>query len=628
MAQICGIVILITLMVLYLIQKKLYLRSERTFFGMLLLMLVTHCLDIFSLWAIENASTLPDWFVITACKVYLISLVMCITGTVIYICGDIFRKQKDYYKKAISFIIPTAIGIIFIAALPLYIYHDSIVAYTYGSSAIATYVTAFFYICTILTLICIYRKQINRDRRFATFVWMALWTIAALIQFFVPSLLLVSFAGSIGMMILYITLEDPGMNINKQTGLFNQNAFMEYIRQSFDTNTSVALIQISIDGYSKEMYKEFSWENAENLLGTGGRALVFRRSEDELVLVFDYAEEALEWEKSFDEKISHSDNSDYIRLRYAFRTVIADSLQLSSSDELIHFLKYSANIQYADSKKGKHTRVIADSETLLSMRRERDVEQLIEDAIESDRVEVYYQPIFSTDKQKFTSAEALIRIRDGDGKIVSPGVFIPVAERNGKILDLGRIVLENVCRFIKEENPTGYGIEYIEVNLSVAQCARESLAADCIDIIDKYSIASDRINFEITESASLNSKDIFMKNLERLMDYGISFSLDDFGTGQSNLNYIVDMPVDIVKFDRDMINAFFANTKARYVMEAAIQMIRGLGLKIVAEGIETESQYLKMKEMGINYIQGYFFSKPLSEKEFKIFISENNCKVF
>ena len=116
--------------------------------------------------------------------------------------------------------------------------------------------------------------------------------------------------------------------------------------------------------------------------------------------------------------------------------------------------------------------------------------------------------------------------------------------------------------------------------------------------------------------------------MQKLIDFGVKFSLDDFGTGQSNLNYIVYMPVDIVKFDRDMINAFFANTKARYVMEAAIQMIRGLGLKIVAEGIETESQYLKMKEMGINYIQGYFFSKPLSEKEFKIFISENNCKVF
>lgn len=105
------------------------------------------------------------------------------------------------------------------------------------------------------------------------------------------------------------------------------------------------------------------------------------------------------------------------------------------------------------------------------------------------------------------------------------------------------------------------------------------------------------------------------------MDYGVRFSLDDFGTGQSNLNYIVDMPVDIVKFDRDMTNAYFENGKAKYVMDAAMHMVQGMNLEIVSEGIETREQYETMEELGISYIQGYYFSKPLSERQFLQFIS-------
>lgn len=109
------------------------------------------------------------------------------------------------------------------------------------------------------------------------------------------------------------------------------------------------------------------------------------------------------------------------------------------------------------------------------------------------------------------------------------------------------------------------------------------------------------------------------------MDYGITFSLDDFGTGQSNLNYIAEMPVDIVKFDRSMTASYFENDKAKYIMDAAMHMIHGMRLKIVSEGIETRQQFDTMKNLGINYIQGYYFSKPLPEAEFMEFVKQRFC---
>ena len=112
--------------------------------------------------------------------------------------------------------------------------------------------------------------------------------------------------------------------------------------------------------------------------------------------------------------------------------------------------------------------------------------------------------------------------------------------------------------------------------------------------------------------------------MHKLMDFGVNFSLDDFGTGQSNLNYIIDMPVEIVKFDREMTNAYFANSKAKYIMDAAMNMIHGMNLDIVIEGVENEDQLHTMEDLNISYVQGFVFSKPLPATEFINFLAMKN----
>lgn len=167
-----------------------------------------------------------------------------------------------------------------------------------------------------------------------------------------------------------------------------------------------------------------------------------------------------------------------------------------------------------------------------------------------------------------------------------------------------------------------YGIEYVEVNLSVRQCEDPELARTYIRIMEKYGLDSSCINLEITESASIRLRDNLLENMRQLMDYGVKFALDDFGNGESNLNYIVDMPVSIVKFDRDMSQAYFASHKAKFVMEAAMHMIHHMKLEIVSEGVETREQAEAIEALGIEYIQGYYFSRPLPGEEFLKFVAE------
>ena len=299
--------------------------------------------------------------------------------------------------------------------------------------------------------------------------------------------------------------------------------------------------------------------------------------------------------------------------------LLQDSSMIRSAEEGVQMLGFFR----AEGKKSRKHITILDEKKIESLREREEAENLILSAIEEDRIEVFYQPIYATQSRTFTSAEALVRIRDKEGNIVPPGRFIPVAEQTGLISRIGDIVFEKVCAFIANNRlRERYGIHYVEVNLSVKQCEKRKLAQNYIEVMEKYHVDPSCINLEITESAPIQTRHIFLENVQKLIDYGVTFSLDDFGSGESNLNYIVEMPVSIVKFDRGMSQAYFADSKAKFVMEAAMHMIHDMRLKIVSEGVETKEQMETIIGLGIDYIQGFYFSKPLPEEEFLEFIGQ------
>ena len=295
---------------------------------------------------------------------------------------------------------------------------------------------------------------------------------------------------------------------------------------------------------------------------------------------------------------------------------------VDAADELLAIYHY----QRAELNEGAGELVILGAHAAESIREFKTVHREIMQAVSDDRIEVFYQPIYSFEHDSFVSAEALARLRDSDGNIMMPGRFIPVAEESGMIESIGECVLEKTCIALKEGNLRELGTDYIEVNLSVAQCENTKLASIYSEIMDRHGLQKNLINLEITESAVLNMKNILMENMRELKEKGCTFSLDDFGTGESNLNYIVDMPVDIVKFDRSMVQKYFSSERAKIVMTASVNMVKQLGYKIVAEGVESFEQLESMKELGIDFIQGFYFSKPLPYKEFVAFITEKNSR--
>jgi len=612
------------LLLFYLRQKRVALKTEKTFLWVFCVTFACIVFDIFSIIVIRQKNNLPDLLVEFICKSYLVTLLCEALCALFYVCVDIYSSKKRYEKIAKKCGLIALVGIVAIYVLPIYYQFGEdgkTVLYTYGPSVLATYVFAVGYLIAIFYLMRKERNKINPRRREAVKLWMGIWLGASLIQFLNNEFLIVGYASALGMVVLYLKLENPETNLDRQTGLFNHGALVQYTREFYKKEQSFSLLAIVFErSFHKHMHTgsrgTIRMEMIEYLLKIPD-TFVFKNAEDEIILVFkdrDAAEEKIPHILGRFEQGWGRERDFYVKPYWFY---MPDSRIVDNAEDMLYLIRY---VRQNNNEFSEDHFIYIDEAKASEMCREKETEQLLLNAIEKDWVEVYYQPIYSTKEHRFVSAEALVRIHDENGEIVPPGKFIDIAEKNGMILRLGEMVFEKVCRFVKENSVEQYGLEYIEVNLSVVQCAYEQLAEDYIRIMKNYDVEPGFINLEITESASLSAKKTLLSNMKSLINYGIRFSLDDFGTGQSNLNYIVDMPVDIVKFDRNMINAYFENGKAKYVMDAAMHMVHGMNLEIVSEGIETKEQYQVMKELGISYIQGYYFSKPLSEKHFLEFM--------
>ena len=168
-------------------------------------------------------------------------------------------------------------------------------------------------------------------------------------------------------------------------------------------------------------------------------------------------------------------------------------------------------------------------------------------------------------------------------------------------------MFREVCRFIVEEQLLSRGIEYIEVNLSVVQCMQESLYQDLLNVMDEYHLPYPCINLEITETAAVMSHETLMRNMSKLIERGVNFSLDDYGTGFSNTTFVIKYPFRIVKIDKSMVWSAMEDEKAMYALKYTMAMVKAMGMELVAEGVENEEHIRLLTELGCDFFQGYYF---------------------
>lgn len=609
--QTYGMIILLMLFIFYKSHKTLRLYTELEFIRAMYISIINLALDITSLICIEHMDVLPVFVVKTVCKLYIISLVWEAIFALAYVLTDVYTEELHRRRTGALYII-AAIQSVIVCALPISIFRDGETAYTYGPSVTTVYILAVFYILAILML-CIFNKKLSRRRSFAVILWMCIWLAAAGIQFLFNKLLLVGFATAVGILILFVVMENPEANLDRKLGCFNSYALSEYLKRLYHRKESFSALKIALSDTLDEKLGSLSDEimlELVQLLNRDKNVYVFRNVNSDITVISDTNDDLTSLAEQATELLRKKE----IPLKTLVSAIVPQGQSFSDTDELMGFFGYICD-RYSDGEI-----VCADEQLILKYREKKLIQDEICAALDEDRVEVYLQPIFSNNENRFTSAEALVRIRKTDGSMLSPGVFIPIAEESGLIVELGDRIFEKVCIFLKEPSVHAAGIHYVEINLSVVQCERADLADRLIGIAEKHDIDPKHINLEITETASVTARTTLLNNMNRLIDYGFTFSLDDFGKGESNLMYVVEMPVSIIKLDYDMSKAFFQSEKARQVVHAVVGMAHGMNLKLVAEGIETKAEIDGMADAKIDYIQGYYYSKPLPMPEFMEFI--------
>ncbi|MBO5178585.1 MAG: EAL domain-containing protein [Lachnospiraceae bacterium] len=615
--QICGMIILVVLAVFYKSNRTLKLYSEGIFFWVMIVATTSLSLDILSLIAIEYRQMLPLILVHLICKTYIISLIWVGMSGTFYVLTEVLSKTKHQLLIR-AMIITTSIQGLIVYALPIYIHEEGKEVFTYGPAVLCVYLFALLYVIATLVIIIVYRNRVSRRRRFAVSLWMIMWIIAAVVQFLNNELLLVGFATAMGVLILLVIMENPESNLDRRLGCFNSYALSEYAKELFRNKKKFSVLNLSFGNKKlledNKTYAEEMLRGMLNAVNRRKKVLAFKNTNADIVFISDdgdglyrlgldilsYFTKDMEW---------HKETS---------LALVKKCDSFADAEELFGFLTF-LHTEYVNEKE----RVLPVGESIIEKYKKKfEIEQMITDALAEDRVEVFLQPIYSTEEHCFTSAEALVRIREKDGSLVPPGLFIPVAEESGQILELGERVFEKVCSFLKNSEALKMGLRIVEINLSVIQCERRDLAERLIAIVDKYEVSPEYINLEITETASISARATLLANMKKLMEYGFKFSLDDFGKGESNLMYVVEMPVSIVKLDYDLTKSFFGSSKAKLVLRAVVGMAHGMELKLVAEGIETKEELISMCKEGIDYIQGFYYSKPLPMWEYLEFMEK------
>ena len=257
------------------------------------------------------------------------------------------------------------------------------------------------------------------------------------------------------------------------------------------------------------------------------------------------------------------------------------------------------------------------------MLRAGQIEQDMEKALTEHQYQMYLQPKYRLKDNSLCGAEVLCRWQHPEKGLIPPNDFIPLFEKNGFILKLDEYMWEEACKNIRRWLDQGRSVVPISVNISRYHIQHNDLEKALMELIHKYDLTPDMLNLEITETAASISQQALEDNIKDLTNMGMKFSLDDFGTGYSNMQRIVKLPFDIIKLDRTFTE-LYDNPKLGIVLTNAINMIKAMKMKIVVEGVETEEMLKLFSELECEYIQGYYFSKPIPREEFVKFIQASS----
>lgn len=501
--------------------------------------------------------------------------------------------------------------------------------YQRGPWFFLNYLSVAVYAVFVIVYMIQHRDLVERYKMIAVMSYIPIGITALIIQMLSPKTLVEMFSAAISLLLMSVGVQRPEEILDSDTQFMKYSAYATDMTRNYRNQKHVNVVMLNLGNFSSLnalMGYDFAMLVLDDVVDTirkinrtldnkgdiyyldrGRFRMVFAENDRErAVKAADMLVKSLS-EKSGLNNLDVSLNPFVILARCPeeipdFKTLMTFGMDFHEK------LKFERRVMKVDE---------AIHEDMFEI--QNNIDNIIENALNFRRFQIYYQPIYSTEKGKFVSAEALLRLFDPNYGFISPELLVTAAEKSGAIHRIGDYVLEEVCRFIASEEFRSLGLEYIEVNLSVTQCMRSNLAENVLEMMEKYQIPTEAINLEITETAASHEQEVMAENLSKLAQAGVSFSLDDYGTGYSNIKRVIQLPLKIIKLDKTFVDEQ-DNPKMRVVVKNTVAMLKDMDMEIVVEGIETQEMLDFFTELRCDFIQGYFFSKPIPKPEFVRFI--------
>lgn len=404
------------------------------------------------------------------------------------------------------------------------------------------------------------------------------------------------------------------------TNALNRNAFMDVLSQFRPGQyASAGIIYIDINGM-KEINDFYGHHQGDKILITTVAKVfnlfkpdeLFRIGGDEFVIItYDLTE------TDFYEKFNLLRNIFCEKTNSPF-SIATGSCWVKSPSDLNSLLQQADSAMYTDKKKfyygkEKTSRYRHNLDDILNLANY----SALQEALTAGQFCIYFQPKISLDTEEFIGSEALIRYINQAGEIIAPNNFIPILEEARLIKMLDLYVFEEVCKQINIWKERKMRVKPVSINLSRSTLSYHFLADQLLALITKHNIDISLLELEVTETAEVDNQLVFSQALEKLKEYGFSISIDDFGVRNASLSLFTTINLDILKLDRSLVKTLAQNQKARILIRSLAVICSDLGIKLIAEGVETLEQLDILKELRCNEVQGYLFSKPLPLNDFE-----------
>ncbi|TCL58435.1 diguanylate cyclase (GGDEF)-like protein [Kineothrix alysoides] len=413
------------------------------------------------------------------------------------------------------------------------------------------------------------------------------------------------------------------------TGLYNRNYFIlllgDYVRKAEEERASVAVMFIDIDDFRK-INDGLGIVIGDEIVQQFGQFLSSIKNNNVIVSHFNSDIYCIAiYDPCGARSVEHIFRMIHERLQKPF--LLSNGMEVNitvsmgvaeypeAAKTTLELINCAEIVMFKAKSKGKDSIQYFDVPILNDFLQNVTIENKLKEAAFSQNFMMYFQPQYHAQDRKLRGVEALIRWKDDDGHMISPSVFIPIAEKNGTIIPIGTWVIEESIRIYSQWKKKYKSDLILSLNISAIQYRKLDFVSKLMKILKKYEVKPTEVELEITESVLIDDFGEITNKLVTLRSYGIRISLDDFGTGYSSLSYLKGLPIDTLKIDKSFIDTVVSDDNTKIITESIIYMVKKLGFETVAEGVETKEQFEYLKSIECDNIQGFFLGKPMPSDE-------------